>query len=339
MQRTSAHVTLTDNENARIAKLFDGIISGNRASLSSAVTLVESKHVRKKHMGQMILTRLLTENRLNDETFRIGLSGPPGAGKSTFIETAGQNIIQDQGKLAVLAVDPSSSRTGGSLLGDKTRMQELCRMPEAFIRPSPAGGELGGVTRNTHEAAVLAEAAGYKNIIIETVGVGQSEIAVANMVDIFILLLPPSAGDELQGIKRGIVELADIVVVNKFDGDLKPAARRVATEYTSALKFMPNKYKCWRPRVRMVSSLHNESIDDLWDLMQEFKYEMVRSGELYTLRQRQRESQMWSQIEHELINSFRNNQLVKNKLIDIQLQLRAKKITPGAAAEAILNSV
>jgi len=313
------------------------------------VTLVESKNATKKVMAQTLLTRLLTRQRDSSEsdakrdtdwegdTFRIGLSGPPGAGKSTFIETAGQHIIKQQGKLAVLAVDPSSSRTGGSLLGDKTRMQELSRTPEAFIRPSPASGSLGGVTRNTHEAAVLAEAAGFKNIIIETVGVGQSEIAVANMVDLFVLLLPPSAGDELQGIKRGIVELADIVVVNKFDGDLKPAARRVATEYTSALKFMPKKYSCWRPRVRMVSSLNNDGIDDLWELMQEFKYEMSQSGELAALRQAQREKQMWFQIEYELIHRFRANESVRRQLNSVSRDLRARRITPGRAAELLLH--
>ncbi|CAG5110540.1 Oidioi.mRNA.OKI2018_I69.chr2.g4931.t1.cds [Oikopleura dioica] len=233
MIRCASRRLLSSKQSARVDSLYSGIVAGNRASLSSSITLVESKNAQKKAMAQEILTRLLQNGVVEEDiskTFRIGLSGPPGAGKSTFIEAAGQHIINQGSNLAVLAVDPSSSRTGGSLLGDKTRMQNLGVMPEAFIRPSPAGGELGGVARNTHEAAVLCEAAGYKNIIIETVGVGQSEIAVADMVDVFLLLLPPSAGDELQGIKRGIVELVDIVAVNKYDGDMKPAVRRIAAD-------------------------------------------------------------------------------------------------------------
>jgi len=282
---------LSSKHSSRVDFLYSGIISGNRAALSSGITLVESKNAQKKAMAQEILTRLLQNGQVEEDiskTFRIGLSGPPGAGKSTFIEAAGQHIINEGSNLAVLAVDPSSSRTGGSLLGDKTRMQNLGVNPQAYIRPSPASGELGGVARNTHEAAVLCEAAGYKNIIIETVGVGQSEIAVADMVDVFLLLLPPSAGDELQGIKRGIVELVDVVAVNKYDGDMKPAVRRIAAEYTSALKFMTPKYKCWRPRVRRISSLNNIGIDDLWELLQEFRHEMINSGELLELRRMQR---------------------------------------------------
>lgn len=304
------------------------------------MTLVESKNESKKQMAQEILTRLLENGEVEQDvtkSFRIGLSGPPGAGKSTFIEIAGQHIIKETGNLAVLAVDPSSSRTGGSLLGDKTRMQQLGIMKEAFIRPSPTGGELGGVARNTHEAAVLCEAAGYSNIIIETVGVGQSEIAVADMVDVFVLLLPPSAGDELQGIKRGIVELVDIVAVNKYDGDMKPAVRRISAEYTSALKFMTPKYKCWRPRVRRISSIHNVGIDDLWELLQEFRHVMIESGELQKLRTLQREKQMWSQIEFELINNFRKNPKVISKLVHVHRALRRRELTPGAGAEKLLS--
>jgi len=281
--RNLSNRDLTPNQSDRVNRLLNGILEGNRASLSQSITLVESKNQNKRQMAKAILHQLLQSNSKEIESdprsYRIGLSGPPGAGKSTFIENMGQRIISKEGKMAVLAVDPSSSRTGGSLLGDKTRMQVLSNMKEAFIRPSPSGGELGGVARNTHEAAVLAEAAGFKNILIETVGVGQSEFAVADMVDIFVLIIPPAAGDELQGIKRGIVELADIVVVNKADGDLLPAARRVAAEYTSALKFMPRKYSCWRPQVGMISSLTGDGLDGLWDLILDFKSEMIKSGE------------------------------------------------------------
>merc|ERR1711971_6313 len=272
--------SLSDRHRLKVNSLLDGVCTGNRASLSQSITLVESKNSTKREMAKEILHSLLTEKTPPHDAYRIGLSGPPGAGKSTFIENMGQRIVAKEGKLAVLAVDPSSSRTGGSLLGDKTRMQVLSNMTEAFIRPSPSGGELGGVARNTHEAATLAEHAGYRNILIETVGVGQSEFAVNDMVDIFVLIIPPAAGDELQGIKRGIVELADIVVVNKADGDLLPAARRVAAEYTSALKFMPRKYRCWTPRVGMISSLTGEGLDGLWELILDFKSEMEASGEL-----------------------------------------------------------
>merc|ERR1712137_593640 len=333
---------LTPNQSDRVTRLLNGILEGNRASLSQSITLVESKNHNKRQMAKAILHQLLQShsNEIEiDPSYRIGLSGPPGAGKSTFIENMGQRIISKEGKLAVLAVDPSSSRTGGSLLGDKTRMQILSNMKEAFIRPSPSGGELGGVARNTHEAAVLAEAAGFKNILIETVGVGQSEFAVADMVDIFVLIIPPAAGDELQGIKRGIVELADIVVVNKADGDLLPAARRVAAEYTSALKFMPRKYKCWRPQVGMISSLNGDGLDGLWDLILDFKTEMINSGEFYARRREQREIQMWNQIENQLLIKFKQNKKIKNQIGDIRFSLANHQITPGQAADDLLDIV
>jgi len=329
---------LTERQQQFCAKLLDGVCTGNRASLSQSITLVESKNATKREMAKTILHQLLTRDTATD-AYRIGLSGPPGAGKSTFIENMGQRIIEREGKLAVLAVDPSSSRTGGSLLGDKTRMQVLANMPEAFIRPSPAGGELGGVARNTHEAATLAEHAGYANILIETVGVGQSEFAVNDMVDIFVLIIPPAAGDELQGIKRGIVELADIVVVNKADGDLFPAARRVAAEYTSALKFMPPKYASWRPQVGMISSLTGDGLDGLWELMLEFKTAMNESGELQQKRESQREIQMWSQIENQLLGQFKRDNQVQQHLSEVRSALRQHQITPGQAADDLIGLV
>jgi len=195
------------------------------------------------------------------------------------------------------------------------------------------------VARNTHEAATLAEHAGYRNILIETVGVGQSEFAVNDMVDIFVLIIPPAAGDELQGIKRGIVELADIVVVNKADGDLLPAARRVAAEYTSALKFMPRKYRCWTPRVGMISSLTGEGLDGLWELILDFKSEMEASGELIQKRQDQREIQMWNQIENQLLSQFKRNDQVQANLHAVRRKLRQHQITPGQAADDLIDLV
>ncbi len=241
-----------------------------------------------------------------ETSFRIGLSGPPGAGKSTFIEAFG-TMLCDSGKhrVAVLAVDPSSGTTGGSLLGDKTRMPDLTRNPRAFIRPSPSGrGHMGGVTRRMNEAVALCEAAGYDVVLVETVGVGQSEYLVADMVDLFCLVIPPAGGDELQGIKRGIVEQSDLVVVNKCDGDLVPAARRIKAEYTSALKYMRRKHRPWRPKVKMVSSLNGDGLDDVWETMIDFR-EVMTDGEeegdlLAANRAKQREKWMWSYVNYRL---------------------------------------
>ncbi|XP_056890486.1 methylmalonic aciduria type A protein, mitochondrial isoform X2 [Takifugu flavidus] len=233
-------------------KLYDGLVGGQRASLAECITLVETQHPRKKELAQVLLQRVLayrkeqeSQNGGKPVAFRVGLSGPPGAGKSSFIEVVGKMLTARGHKVSVLAVDPSSCTTGGSLLGDKTRMTELSRDMNAFIRPSPASGTLGGVTRTTNEAIVLCEGAGYDIVLVETVGVGQSEFAVADMVDMFVLLIPPAGGDELQGIKRGIIERADLVVVTKSDGDLVVPARRIQAEYTSALKLLRRQSKSW----------------------------------------------------------------------------------------------
>ena len=214
--------------------LFDGILDGNRASLARGITLIESSLPSSQQEARKLIEKIQKTSRNNaTDTFRIGLSGPPGAGKSTFIEIFGSFLTQNGHKVAVLAVDPSSSRTGGSLLGDKTRMTELSRNPRAYIRPSPNRGHLGGVARTTNESILLCEACGYDIILVETVGVGQSEHLVSDMVDSLCLILPPAGGDELQGIKRGIIEQCDMVFINKCDGDLIPAANRTKAEYTS----------------------------------------------------------------------------------------------------------
>ncbi|XP_024865940.1 methylmalonic aciduria type A protein, mitochondrial isoform X2 [Kryptolebias marmoratus] len=252
----SQHIRdLSGPEQRLLDRLHDGLISGQRASLAEAITLVETQHPRKKELAQVLLQRVLAYRREQESrnggkpvAFRVGLSGPPGAGKSSFIEVVGKMLTGRGHKVAVLAVDPSSCTTGGSLLGDKTRMTELSRDMRAFIRPSPTSGTLGGVTRTTNEAIVLCEGAGYDIVLVETVGVGQSEFAVADMVDMFVLLIPPAGGDELQGIKRGIIERADLVVVTKSDGDLVVPARRIQTEYTSALKLLRRNSKSWNPK-------------------------------------------------------------------------------------------
>ncbi|RKP35816.1 ArgK protein [Dimargaris cristalligena] len=213
-------------------------------------------------------------------SFRIGLSGPPGVGKSTFIEAFGTLLTEQGYRLSVLAIDPSSILTGGSILGDKTRMPNLSRNTNAYIRPSPNRGTLGGVARNTHQSMLLCEAAGYNVCLVETVGVGQSETMVADMVDMFVLLVPPGGGDELQGMKKGIMEIADMVLVNKADGDLLNAARRAQIEYTSALKFMHHRFSSWRPPVLPVSSMQKEGLKEAWSSMLKFKNEFEADGSL-----------------------------------------------------------
>ncbi|CAO2611275.1 Methylmalonic aciduria type A protein, mitochondrial [Lemmus lemmus] len=252
---------LSDKEQRFVDKLYMGLVGRQRACLAEAITLVESTHARKKELAQALLQRVLTHHREQERlnqgkplTFRVGLSGPPGAGKSTFIEYFGKMLTERGHRLSVLAVDPSSCTSGGSLLGDKTRMIELSRDMNAYIRPSPTSGTLGGVTRTTNEAILLCEGGGYDIILIETVGVGQSEFAVADMVDMFVLLLPPAGGDELQGIKRGIIEMADLVVITKSDGDLVVPARRIQAEYVSALKLLRRRSGVWRPKVCLRSS-------------------------------------------------------------------------------------
>ncbi|THD22883.1 LAO/AO transport system kinase [Fasciola hepatica] len=263
-----------------VRQMTENLFQGNRRSLAQAITLLESTHPDRRYEGQYILDRCMNHLSQQEEstgkyTIRIGLSGPPGAGKSTFIEALGSRLTgtipwirpnqekdadksepiisvpEGTHRVAVLAVDPSSSTTGGSLLADKTRMYELSRDLNAYVRPSPSGGNLGGVARSTNEAVLVCEAAGYDVVLVETVGVGQSEFAVADMVDIFVLIIPPAGGDELQGIKRGIVEVADVVLVNKADGDLLPAAHRIAREYTSALKYQRKRRTSWIPPVSL----------------------------------------------------------------------------------------
>lgn len=341
-------------EYKHVKALEKGIIEKDRASLARSITLVESSNEKKKMMGQLLLQHVLSymKSFQNHKTFRIGLSGPPGAGKSTFIETLGQYLTEREGlKVAVLAVDPSSSRTGGSLLGDRTRMIELSRNPNAYIRPSPAKGTLGGVTRTTTEAMLLCECAGYDVVIVETVGVGQSEVAVADMTDVFLLLVPPASGDELQGIKRGIVEIVDFVVVNKADGDLLPAARRMQTEYISALKFIPRKHKFWRPRVRRISSLMDgggkefwkslamSGIPELWENVQQFRTVLEENGELDRIRKKQRTIWMWNHISNDVLQRFKENKDVSKNLAELEDLVENGKMTPGLASDLLLNFV
>lgn len=285
-------------------QLYNNLIEGHRASLAQAITLVESTLKESKQESAKLLTILTkSSNHLTAQnTFRIGLTGPPGAGKSTFIETFGTRLTEEGHRVAVLAVDPSSSRRGGgSLLGDKTRMTELSRNPNAFIRPSPSRGHLGGVARTTNESILLCEAGGYDIIIVETVGVGQSEHIVTDMVDALCLILSPGGGDELQGIKRGIIEQCDLVLINKCDGDLIPAANRTKAEYTSALKFIQPKCSLWRTKVMKMSSRTLEGVDEVWSTLQDFKQTMIGGHEFGRRRAEQQKAWLWHYINQRLL--------------------------------------
>ena len=272
------------------ATLAARVLQGERTALARAITLVESSRADHQAQAQDLLTRVLPHT---GRAVRLGLSGAPGVGKSTFIEAFGLSLTARGLRVAVLAIDPSSSITGGSILGDKTRMELLARDPNAFIRPSPAGRTLGGVARRTREAMLLTEAAGFDVVLIETVGVGQSETAVADMVDMFVLLLSPGGGDELQGIKRGIMELADLVIVNKADGDLVPAAKRAAMEYKSALHLMRPKSAHWRPDVLLASSLKGTGIDEIWAAVSAHREALEGAGEIASHRAAQAQAWMW----------------------------------------------
>ncbi|RUS73070.1 hypothetical protein EGW08_019167 [Elysia chlorotica] len=327
-----------------VNKLFQDLVSGTRMGLARAITLVETSHPGKQRQAQYLLTKVLEHNKAMErnnfkgpQTFRIGLSGPPGAGKSTFIEVLGKFLTDSGHKVAVLAVDPSSSTTGGSLLGDKTRMPNLSCDMRAYIRASPSCGTLGGVTRSTNEAIVLCEGAGYDVILVETIGVGQSEFAVADMVDMFCLLIPPAGGDELQGIKKGIVEVSDVVIVTKCDGDLLPAARRIQGEYISALKFMRPRSRVWKPRVTKVSSLEKTGIPELWDLTQEFRQLRLESGELLATRRKQLRLWLASHVKDHIMARFQQHPRVHALLPKMEKMVMDGHITPGLAADYLLE--
>lgn len=338
------HEHLSEEDEKIVDTLFKGIIKHDRGSLSRGITLVESTHQKKLEQAQLLLSRILRYNKkqgdmilLKPKSFRIGLSGPPGAGKSTFIEAFGKFLTDKGHKVAVLAVDPSSSQTGGSLLGDKTRMPSLSCDPNAYIRPSPSRGSLGGVTRTTNDAIVLCEAAGYDIIIVETIGVGQSEFAVSDMVDLFCLLIPPAGGDELQGIKKGIVEVADLVVVNKSDGDLVPAAHRIQMEYVSAIKYMRKMSSVWKPQVLRISSLTKEGIPDLWMTMESYKTSVLQAGEFWHKRKKQHKIWMWNYIKDHIMDLFKKHPAVGNIIEEVEEKVERGQVTPGQGADLLLE--
>ncbi|CAJ0842365.1 15291_t:CDS:2 [Entrophospora sp. SA101] len=274
------------------------------------------------------------------KTFRIGITGPPGVGKSTFIEKFGTFLVAKGHRIAVLAVDPSSSRTGGSILGDKTRMPELSYNNDAYVRPSPSRGTLGGVSSsNGFELLKLSKytSAGYDICIIETVGVGQSETIVSEMVDMFVLMVPPAGGDEIQGLKKGIVEVSDLVIVNKADGILAQSAREAVVEYTSALKYLRPSTPVWRPKVTSVSSKTNDGIENTWNVMQEYYNSMKDYSELAKKRGEQRKLWMWRQITSEILERLRSNQSIKSLVDELEHKVFKGEMTSGKAADIVVN--
>lgn len=314
--------------------LVKGLSSGDRGALARAITLVES--TRPDHRASA--TALLAELNLTAaSTIRIGISGVPGVGKSTFIEQLGHHIIGNGHRVAVLAVDPTSTVSGGSILGDKTRMPELTASEKAFIRPSPSGATLGGVTRRTREAILLCEAAGFDVVIVETVGVGQSETAVADMTDIFVLMLLPGGGDELQGIKRGIIELADLILVNKADGEMEKAALRAAADYRNALQFVRSRRDDWTVPVQVCSALTGVKIDAVWTTVREFCEGQSNSGALASRRAEQARSWIWSDASESLLAEVRSHPKVAPQIEALERDVMQGKILPTVAAAKLLS--
>jgi len=318
----------------KINDIVSGVQAGNIRALAKAITLVESRSPEHSLAATTVLDELLPST---GNSIRIGISGVPGAGKSTFIEAFGLHLTRSGHKVAVLAVDPSSQLSGGSILGDKTRMEELSRDVNAFIRPSPAGETLGGVARKTRETMLVCEAAGYDVIIVETVGVGQSEITVASMVDFFLLLQLPNAGDELQGIKRGVMEIADAIVINKSEGDNRPRAELARQQYANALHMMKPKSGNWQVPVRLISALQGEGIGEVWQVIEDFRAAMQQSGEFSAKRRLQASDWMWTLVMDGLRDQFLNDRQVEALLTPVQQAVAEGVTTPGAAARRLLE--
>ncbi len=311
--------------------IVSAVKSGQRRALAKLITRIESTRANDRALAEQAIASLLGDS---GNAIRIGISGVPGVGKSSFIETFGLHVIEQGHRVAVLAVDPSSPKTGGSILGDKTRMEKLARHPNAFIRPSPSGRSIGGVARRTRETIIAVEAAGFDVVLVETVGVGQSEYAVADLVDMFTLLVAPGGGDDLQGIKKGIVEMADLLVVTKADGDLSAAANRAFHDYCSALQMLRPESDIWRAKVMKCSAHTGDGIGAVWDAMTEFRQIMTDSGQLAAKRADQAASWMWDEVTASLLEKVRAPDGPAAKL---ETEVRNGTRIPSDAARLILN--
>lgn len=321
--------TLPDND-----ELATAIAGGDRRALARAITLVESFRPDHRPQANQLLDQLMSRT---GHGIRVGISGAPGVGKSTFIEALGTKLVTEH-QVAVLAVDPSSTQSGGSILGDKTRMEALSRHPSAFIRPSPAGQTLGGVARRTREAMLLCEAAGFDVVLIETVGVGQSELAVADMVDLFVLLVSPGGGDELQGIKRGVMELADLVVVTKADGELTTAARHARADHAKALQLLRHRHRAIAPTATSVSSTNGTRMEEVWQKLVEAHEALASSGELQQLRAEQNRAWLWSEVQAGLLDQLRSDAAVAALLPEIEQAIADGKESPVSGADRVLET-
>ena len=362
----------------RNSNLADGILSGDRTALSRAITLVESQLPTHQDQAQLLIDHVLNQRRLRSRSttttahptstststptthnpltsFRLGIAGPPGAGKSTFIEALGLKLTADGHRVAVIAIDPSSSRTGGSILGDKTRMMMLSRDPKAFVRPAATWGTLGGLAQYTNDVILLCEACGYDIVLVETVGLGQSEVAIDDAVDMCMLLLPPATGDDLQGVKKGIMEVADLVVINKSDGELAIPARHAASSVRQALTLSRPKSRFWKTKVLKCSALLNEGVPEVWDKVREYRHVMTNtfvteksseegssegSGQNELIQKRARQSRAWmlKQFQARVLRALEDDQDISTLGLTLEQELIAGHVTPRAAAGRLFDT-
>lgn len=317
-----------------VEEYVEGVIGRDRVILSRAITLIESTLPSDQQIAEKVMEGILPHS---GKSIRIGITGVPGVGKSTFIESFGKLLVEKGHQLAVLAIDPSSQKSHGSILGDKTRMEGLASDKRAYIRPSPAGSALGGVSAKTRESMLLCEAAGYDVVLIETVGVGQSEIAVKGMVDFFLLLMLAGAGDELQGIKKGIIEMCDALIINKADGENVEAAKRAKREYANALHLFPAKENGWYPKVKVSSAIAKTGLEEIWEMVEDFKSKMVQNGFFEENRQDQRINWMHDHIRYLLESRFYQDQLIKGKIDQLLPLIKSGQQSAIAKARELVD--